>query len=985
MIQMNTINRCLLSVILILPLLISPGKAMVRCTFAPKTIDSTWVDSVLRSLTLDEKIGQLMMMRTWSDKDSSYYDSITRLVKTWNLGGLCFFKGTPYKQVTLINHLQETAKTPLLFAIDAEWGLGMRLDSAFSFPKQMMLGAITDDSLIYRMGCQIAKDCKRVGLQINFAPVVDINNNPNNPVINLRSFGENKYLVARKSSFYMSGLRDNNIMAVAKHFPGHGDTDTDSHLALPVLKQTRERMDSVELFPFRELIKEKLDGIMVAHLYIPAFDTSVNIPATLSRNIITGLLRDQLGFQGTVITDALDMHGVTKLHKPGEIEVKALLAGNDILLLPQHIPVAVNAIRLAVDSCLVPDTLIDYKCRKILQLKYKYGLAHPTHISTSHLYEDLNPVSSEVLSEKMIRGAVTLVKDPYNLLPLSLLDHRSILCISVGDTSRTTFQKMIGRYSPVTFINLPQNFSKALHDSVLRQSKEYNLLIFGIHRINSQPEKKFGISDQTVSLIDTLSLQNKVLLDLFGSPYALSLFRHTDKMDAILVSYQDNHDIESVAAQQIFGGIPISGKLPVTAAPGFPSGTGIRTPKVRLEYVTPEETGISSESLASIDSIAMEGIAAKAYPGCQVLFAIDGKVFYQKSFGHFRYDDSTKVINDDLYDLASVTKVAGTTLAIMKLYEDGKISLDEKLVRYLPGVKGSDKESLTIREIMAHQAGLQSWIPFYLRTLKNGKPDSSIYRSISSENFPYRVAENIYIRKDYHDSIYKYIIATPLLPTREYKYSDMGFYLLKMIVERISGQTQDAYLRKTFYDPMGLTTMGYSPRDRFPVSRMAPTENDVVFRRQVLQGDVHDPGAAMLGGVAGHAGLFSGSNDLAVLLQMLVWHGEYGGKQYLLPSTVKEFTRVQYPGNRNRRGLGFDKPLNNFIPDGPSCQSASPQSFGHSGFTGTYIWADPENGLVYVFLSNRVYPDASNQKLEKMNIRTRIHQAMYDILECRTK
>jgi beta-N-acetylhexosaminidase len=967
-------------IILVIHLIILSAGTLKAQPGSPGQAASSWADSVLKTLTLTEKIGQLMILRAYSDKDSIYYDSLFRQVKRWDAGGICFFKGTPYNQAHLTNRLQQLAKTPLFIATDAEWGLGMRLDSAFSFPKQMMLGAISNDSLIYQMASQIAKDCKRLGIQINFAPVVDINNNPNNPVINIRSFGEDKNLVARKAVFYMNGLRDQNIMAVAKHFPGHGDTDEDSHLSLPFVKHTRERLDSIELFPFRKLIKDGIDGIMIAHLFVPAYDTTANTPATLSGNIVNGLLKSQLGFKGIVITDALDMQGVTKYHKPGEIELKALEAGNDILLLPQNIATAVNAIRLAVDSCLIPDTLIDNECRKILLLKYRYGLSHPGIVNTSHITEDLNPVSSEVLSRKIIREAVTIVKDRYNLIPLSLLDHRKIACISIGDTSLTHFQKMAIKYAPVFHLSLPHTFSAAVMDSVLHLCSAYNLIIIGVHKTSNLPEKKFGISDPAVLLIDSLSQKNKVVLDIFGSPYSLGLFKHTDQMDVILVSYQDTKETEEISAGIIFGGIAAGGKLPVSVS-GFSSGTGGSTSKSRLEYVLPEETGLSAGSLKAIDNIAMEGIAAKAYPGCQVLFAKDGKVFYQRSFGHTTYEDSARVNNEDIYDLASLTKVAGTTLAVMKLYEEGKIKLDEKLVTYLPEVRGSNKESLTIREIMTHQARLQSWIPFYVKTLTNRKIDSSIYRTVPSENFPFRVADNIYIRKDYRDSIYKSIIGSPLLPLKDYKYSDMGFYFLQRIIERISGQTLDSYLRINFYNPMGLTTLGYLPREHFPLSRIVPTENDVKFRKQLIHGDVHDPGAAMLGGVGGHAGLFSSSNDLAILLQMLLWHGEYGGKQYLLPSTVREFTRVQFPENGNRRGLGFDKPLNTYIPDGPSCRSASAESFGHSGFTGTYIWADPENNLIYIFLSNRVYPDASNQKLQEMNIRTRIHQLMYDILE----
>jgi CubicO group peptidase (beta-lactamase class C family) len=360
---------------------------------------------------------------------------------------------------------------------------------------------------------------------------------------------------------------------------------------------------------------------------------------------------------------------------------------------------------------------------------------------------------------------------------------------------------------------------------------------------------------------------------------------------------------------------------------------------------------------------------------------MDGKMFYNKSFGNPRYEDTIKVNNGDIYDLASVTKVAATTLAMMKLVEEKEISLDEKLGTYLPELKGSNKQDLTIRDVMTHQAGLQAWIPFYLKTLHNGHPDPGIYQNHPSQGFPLRVAEDLYIRSDYPDSIYRTIMDAPLRPSRDYKYSDMGFYLLRRIIEKVSGVPMEDYVLSSFYKPLGLSTTGFLPRNHFPVSRIMPTEYDTIFRKQLIRGDVHDPGAAMLGGVSGHAGLFSNATDLAVLLQLFLNNGEYGGKQYFLPSTIKEFTRVQFPANGNRRALGFDKPTLHPMSDGPSCLSASLKSFGHSGFTGTYIWADPENRLSYVFLSNRVYPQASNEKIVEMNIRTKIHQAMYDILQ----
>jgi len=946
-----------------------------------KINDSIWVDSVFQSLTQEQRIAQLLIIRAYSDRDSVYNDSLIARINKWNVGGVCFFKGSPFRQVSLTNLLQKIAQTPLLICTDAEWGLGMRLDSAFSFPKQMTLGAMRKDSLIYTMASAIAQDCKRTGIHVNFAPVVDINNNPLNPVINNRSFGEDKFVVSRKGVLYMKGLQDHGIMATAKHFPGHGDTESDSHLTLPVINKSSDQLDSLELLPFREMIKNGVSGIMAGHLYLPEYDSGFSIPASLSGKILNGLLREKMGFHGLIITDALDMQAVTKLYKPGEIEVKALLAGNDILLLPQNVETAILSIKLAIDSALIPMTLIDEKCRKMLLLKYKSGLSSLNEICTDHLYKDLNPVSSDILNRMIYKEAITIVKNRVDLIPLNFLDHRKIAVISIGDTVLTTFQQTLGNFAVLDVFNLPPSFTPNAADSILKMLNSYNLLIIGIHKTNNNPAKKYGVTDETFALIDSCSVSGKVVLDIFGSPYILELVKNSSNLDAILVSYEDNPVTQQLSAELIFGGFPAKGQLPVTASTNFPIRSGMESNKKRFEYVLPEEIGISSSSLRMIDSLSLKGIASGAYPGCQVLFAREGKVFYRKSFGHPVYGDSTMVQNDDLYDLASITKAASTTLAIMKLYDEGKISLNDPLIRYLPAVKGSNKEKITIREIMTHQAGLQPWIKFYEKTLKNGSPDPDIYQFSPSLEFPDRVAENMYIRKDWNDSIYQEIIHSKLRDVKDYKYSDLGFYLLRLVVENITRQTLDVYMAENFYKPLGLNNMTYNPRDGFPLSRIMPTENDTIFRKQLIHGDVHDPGAAMLGGVSGHAGLFSDANDLAIILQMLLNDGEYGGKRYFLPSTVKEFIKIQFPENGNRRGAGFDKPQINYTPDGPSCKSASPDSFGHSGFTGTYFWADPDNQLLYVFLSNRVYPSASNQKISEMNIRTEIHQKMYDILE----
>lgn len=943
--------------------------------------DSSWVDSVFNSLTPDQRIAQLFIIRAFSDKDSVYTDSLTNLILKWNPGGVCFFKGSPYRQAFLTNSLQQRAQTPLLITMDAEYGLGMRLDSCNSFPRAMTLGALPDDSLIGEVSRQIARDCRRMGIQMNFAPVVDINNNPDNPVIGFRSFSENPEVVAHRSIIFMKGLQSGGILTTAKHFPGHGDTDSDSHLTLPVLHQSQKRMDSVELFPFREAIRNGVDGIMIAHLFVPEIDSAKNMPASLSEKIVTGLLKEKMGFRGFVITDALDMKGVTKHYKPGEIEVRALLAGNDILLLPKNLDKAMNAIREARDSSIISRELIDQKCRTMLSLKYKAGLNHLAPITLLHLHEDLNPLSSEVLIRKIFRHAVTLVKNQNELIPVKFLDRRKIAVLFIGDMVQQPFQDMISRYTNGINLSLASSFSREIKDSVIRELKDNDLVIIGVRCNQGLITKKYGLQECTLELIDSLSETRKVILDIFGSPYALSFLKNPGNLEGIVASYQDNPESQEISAGLIFGASGFSGHLPVTASTAFPYKTGFFTSPSRVEFVIPEEIGISSDKLKTIDSLAISGINKRAYPGCQVVFAIDGKIFYDKSFGNPRYEDTVKVTNSDIYDLASVTKVAATTLAIMKLKEEGKILLDEKLGSYLPEVTGSNKQDLVIRDVMTHQAGLQAWIPFYVKTLHNGQPDTAIYHHQPSDGFPFRVAEDLYIRKDYPDSVYQSIIDAPLRPTRDYKYSDMGFYLLRKIVEKVTGEPMEEYLDASFYKPLGLITTGFRPRNRFPVSRIMPTEFDAVFRNQLIRGDVHDPGAAMLGGVSGHAGLFSDATDLAVLLQLFLNNGEYGGKQYFLPSTIREFTRVQFPAKRNRRALGFDKPTLNYTPDGPSCKSASAASFGHSGFTGTYLWADPENKLSYVFLSNRVYPDAANEKIVEMNIRTKIHEAMYDILK----
>jgi len=515
----------------------------------------------------------------------------------------------------------------------------------------------------------------------------------------------------------------------------------------------------------------------------------------------------------------------------------------------------------------------------------------------------------------------------------------------------------------------------------LMKKKKYSYVVVGINNTNNFASKDFGITEQTIAFIDSLKKRNGIILDVFASPYVLSRFENTNNIAALIVSYQDNAVTEDLSAQLIFGALSSGGKLPVTASPEFPVNTGfVTTDTLRLKYTMPAALGIDEKYLSQIDSIAKDGILKKAYPGCVILAAKDGKVFYNKAFGYHTYENKVPTLTSDIFDMASITKIEASTMAIMKLYDEGKLDLDKHLEDYLPYLKGSNKAHILIRDLLAHQAKLKAWIPFYVKTIKNGKVDTNIYHRVMSDKYPFRVADSLYIRRDYPDSIMQQIIKSPLNKKKEYLYSDMGFYLMMKIVEKITGQTFESFVQQNFYIPLGMGYTGFNPRKRFPLKSIVPTEYDSTWRHQLVHGDVNDQGAAMMGGTCGHAGLFSNAYNIATVMQMLLQKGSYAGTTFLKPATIAEFTRCQFPDNNNRRGLGFDKPPVNPKDPGPCCKSASKESFGHSGFTGTFFWVDPVDNIIYIFLSNRVYPSAANKKLTEMGIRTNIQQVIYDAI-----
>ncbi len=956
-------------------------------SFCQNNMAQIWADSVYNTLSEEERIAQLMVVRlsayNSSTKTAIFYDKqVSDLIKQYNVGGICVFQGSPVKQANIINALQAQAKTPILMCIDAEWGVGMRMiDSVLPLPRQMMLGAMQDANIVYEYGKIVAEQCKRVGLQVNYAPVVDVNNNPNNPVINDRSFGEDKYKVALFGIQYMKGMQDNGVMACAKHFPGHGDVAVDSHYDLPVINKTMAQLDSLELYPFREIFNAGIGSAMVAHLSIPAIDNTANKPTSISKNNVTDLLRNQLGFQGLTFTDALEMQGVKKYFPGGAASVESLIAGNDMLCLPGDVPTAIAKIKEAIKLKRLSWANIEMHCKKVLLAKYQYGLTKLTPINTDNLTSDLNskiPAMRKLVAE----NALTVLQktdDVFFPLPAPVKPvAKDVVYISVGNSSDNAFAKrMRNDYkADVFYFNYNQDAARIL-STVALIKKRYKKVVIGIHNYSRVPANNFGISKAAVDLVTQLQQQTTAITFVFGNPYAI---KNWCSAKNIIACYEDDGIIQNTAIDLLQGKIIAKGKLPVTVCDEYKYGRGIVSAGFFLPRTNSDEAGLDPVKLNVIDSIVGDAIEKKATPGCVVLVVKNGKIAYHKAYGNYTYDKAEPVQLESIYDMASVTKICATTISVMKLYDEGKIDLKKKLGDYLPWVKGSNKENLSIENILLHQAGLISYIPFYKETIDStGAPLAKFYAAKLNDSFSIRVAENLFMRNDWRDTLYQRILQSNLGETGKYIYSDNDFIFLGKIVEAVSGMPLNEYVQKEFYSPLSLTTSGFKPRNRFTVNRIIPTEQEKNFRRQLLRGDVHDPGAAMFGGVAGHAGLFSNAYDLAVIMQMLLNGGTFNGKNYLHKETVKLFTA--YHSKISRRGYGFDKPEkdNTTRPEPYPCLSASPQTFGHTGYTGTCVWADPVNKLIFIFLSNRVNPEGGdvNRKLLNMNVRPKIHEAIY--------
>jgi len=954
-----------------------------------------WVDSVFATLTPDERISQLIMVAAVSDVKRAVIDPKTsnpavveKLIRENKIGGIVFFQGGPVPQARLTNYYQSISKVPLLVAMDAEFGLAMRIDSTVRYPYQMTLGAIQgNNDLIYQMGKQLAQQAKRLGMHINFAPVADINNNPNNPVISFRSFGENKYKVAEKAVAYMKGMQDNGLLTSAKHFPGHGDTGVDSHYDLPLINHNVTRLDTLELYPFKVLMNNGLSGMMIAHLSIPALDNTPNLPSTLSKPIVTDLLRTKLGYQGLIYSDAMNMKGVTKYFADGKADAMGLEAGMDVLEFTEDVSKAIAEIKKSIAEGRISQAEIDFRCKKVLEAKAWVGLNHYKPVDINNIYEDLNPKSAELTNRLLTEKALTVLKNDNSILPLRALDTLRIASVSLGADSITTFQNTLGLYTKVDHFVIPAKASPQQMEAVRDKLKEYNLLLVGLHLSSISPRANYGLTEQMSAMLQELMATKKAVVSVFGNPYVLNKITKPEAANALVMAYQLTPFTQDLSAQLIFGAIPALGKLPVTVNPQFPYAMGIETPALeRLKYTIPEELGLDSKLITfKIDSIANLAIAAKATPGCVVQLAKDGKVFFRKAYGKHTYEGPAMVKLTDLYDLASVTKITASTLALMSLYDQKKFDLDATMKDYLPDFKKSNKADLTWRRVLTHSARLKSYIMFW-KEVKN--PDGSLKEKVfstkQSPKYPTSVVgDSLYIRKNYSKVLFKEIAESPLNAEEGYVYSDLSFILYPQIVKNLTGVEFEDYLKDNFYKKLGATSLTFNPKRFYNLDQIVPSERDTFFRQTLIHGQVHDEAAAMLGGLSGHAGLFGDANDVMKVWQMYLQNGYYGGKQLLSKDALFEFTRYQYPEMGSRRGLGFDKPTFKYSGNAP--KYAHPMSFGHTGFTGIMVWADPSVNLNYVFLSNRVYPTRENPKISTLNIRTAIMDVVYEELRKNNK
>jgi beta-N-acetylhexosaminidase len=953
-------------------------KAMAQISVMPAA--ESWADSVLASLTVEERIAQLMVIRTSApgkEGAAVFYDQqVNELVSKYNVGGVCLFQGTPQQQATLLNRIQQMAKTPIMVTVDGEWGLGMRFAGVRAFPYQLTLGAMQDAELVYRVGRAIAAQCRRMNIHVNYAPVVDINNNPNNPVIGYRSFGENREKVAHYGTKIMQGMQDLGVMACAKHFPGHGDVDVDSHYDLPVINKSMEQLDSLELYPFKALFAAGVGSVMIAHLYIPAIDNTVNRATSLSRNNVTKLMREKLGYQGLTFTDALEMKGVAKFFPSGEAAVESLVAGNDMLCLPSDVPQTIEAIKKAIASGRLSPEEIDDKCHRVLMAKFLYVMGQTGPIKTEGLEKDLNE-DVGVIRKEVAEKALTVLSLSQHWVPLPKQLENTLMIQIGGGTESALSSGLKSRGARVITVGMNGAGANAAREAI--QNDDFTRIVVSIQALTRSPANNFGISEEIIKLVKQAGKEVGSSFVLFGNPYGLGVLGDIG-FDNMVVAYEDDAIFQQAAFDWMCGLYKAEGTLPVSIGK-WKSGDGI-VAQSNLRRHSPELAGMDRDVLFGIEKVAKAGIDSGAFPGCVVTVLRKGGIVYQQAFGYYTYDKITPVSPYSIYDLASVTKTSATTMAVMKLYEEGILDVKATLGDYLPWVRGTDKESILIEDMLLHQSGLIAFIPFYREVIDAvGKPSTLLFSPKRQGSFILPVTEKMNMTVRWRDTMYSRILTSKLLPgEKRYVYSDNNFILLADVVKALTGKSIERYTEETFYNPLGMVTTQYKVFETFDQRQIVPTEREKQFRQGLLQGYVHDPGSAMFGNVAGHAGLFSNAWDLAKLYQLLLNGGKLDTVTLFKAESIEKFTA--YNSNISRRGYGFDKPEpgNDTLPADKKYPATfvSPRTYGHTGYTGTCVWVDPAEDLVYIFLSNRVHPEGgTNTKITRMNIRSRIQDIIY--------
>ena len=930
-----------------------------------------WVDSIYQSLSLDQKIGQLFTPMVFSKKDEDHFDEIKNLIEKYYIGGIIFSLGSPFKQSQWLNEFQSISKVPLMISMDAEWGVAMRLDSVIAFPWSMTLGAIKDNTVIRRIGRRMGEQERILGVHMSYAPVLDINTNPENPIIGNRSFGEDPKRVADKGVALMKGHHDAGILTSGKHFPGHGDTAKDSHKTLPTVNFDRFRLENTEIYPFKKAIEQGLSSVMIAHLNVPALTFSTD-PTSLSSAVVTKYLKQNIGFNGLAVTDALNMKGAVPSNSDKNIDLLALLAGNDILLISQDIPQGIEKIKNAYNNLPIVKRRVEESVKKILKAKYKVGLTEKINIDTNNLQARLNTRKDTLLIEEAYSKSITLIKNDNQLLPLD--PQTTYAHIKLGDYQSDVFEAQLRDY-----VNIKTVKSSTV-EQALDAIKDIKKVIISYHRSNRSPFLSPDFSKKDMELIQAIAREHELILNLFVNPYPLIELGDLSTIDALVLSYQNSPISQKISADLMNGQGTFMGSLPVSVSDQFPVGTGISfEPNEINKRIGMIEKGFDPDRLTEIDHFAQRVIDSSMTPGMQILVAKSGEIIYQKSFGHHTYDKKIKVENHHLYDLASLTKITATLPLIMREVDLNSFGLDTPLEDFMPELKGSNKSNLSVKEVLSHYARLTPWIPFYKETLdEKGQQLRKFYRNRHKSRYDIPVAQDLYLRSNFNQIIEKQVIESPLLDSLYYRYSDLPFYLFKNYFERKYKKPLDELAHEFLYEPLGLERTLFNPWKVISKNEIVPSEIDNYFRHRELRAYVHDMGAAMQGGVGGHAGLFSNAEEVYKIMQMYLQNGKANGHEFITSKTLNDFNQCYYCNQGNRRGVGFDKPQ--LEGNGSTCGCVSDTSFGHMGFTGTYAWVDPDQELIFVFLSNRTYPSMSNNLLGKNNIRTRMQELIYKAL-----